>query len=215
MTLHRRAFLSLAAAAAALLPQSSTAQTVLKPGSGGIGRVDALSGVAFRRRPEGLLVLKAGDPVFADDELVTAEDSRLQVRLHDGGLLVLGAGSRCALNALELPSDSLPGRGLATMSGGILRVILQGGGRWQGFAVRGSTAVASVRGTDFVVESQAADTAVFVVHGLVAVEGLAGGSVRLSAGEGTDVAAGERPTEARQWPPERVQRTLQQVQVQP
>jgi len=197
-------------AAMALLPATASAQE-----SGGIGVVDELTGAVFRRRDGAMVPLKRGDRIFRDDELVTGRDARMQVRLDDGAILVLGAGTRCLLKNLQLPTQEASGRGLAVVGGGILRVILRGGGAWQGFSVQGSTAIASVRGTDFVVESDPDNTAVFVVTGLVSVEGMAGGSVRLSSGQGTDVARGERPTRAKRWGAARVGPTMAEVAVWP
>ncbi|MEO1190540.1 MAG: FecR domain-containing protein [Pseudomonadota bacterium] len=170
----------------------------------------ALAGRVLRERSGVLLPLAVGQALYVTDVLVTGADARLEAVLGDGATLVLGAGSRCELQHLHLPTREAPGQGLFVISGGILRLLMTKGA-WEGFEVRGTTAIASVRGTDFVVASTRATTAVFVVSGIVAVAGDAGGSSRLGPGAGIDIALGEAAGRSRRWPQERVVRTLAQV----
>lgn len=69
-------------------------------------------------------------------------------------------------------------------------------------------AIASVRGTVYVVDVGADRTSVFVVEGQVGVTRADGDDpVELGAGDGVDVAAGE-PLTVRQWPSQRVEALL-------
>lgn len=71
------------------------------------------------------------------------------------------------------------------------------------FQIQTPYAIASVRGTTFVVDVQDMQTSVFVVEGVVAVGRADGsGEVELVAGEGVDVSQGG-PMTVRQWPPKR------------
>ncbi len=179
-----------------------------------IGKVDALEGAVFRQLGGSLAPLHRGDSIYGDDALVTGEAAKLQVRLSDGSILLLGAGTTAELKNLVLPTGETAGQGLIMMGGGILRVILQGGG-WQSLSVESTTAIASVRGTDFLVESGAKESAVFVVNGLVQVSGKAGGAVRLAAGFGTDVVFGQVPARAKRWDSARAAAALARVTVWP
>ncbi len=211
MELRRRSLLAagVAGVLVAMLPRAR-AQSDRE-----IGTVERLEGTAFRRRDREMTALREESPIHAADEIVTGPGAKLQIRLYEGSLLVLGGGTSLRLSEIALPTQETPGRGLIIMGDGILRMILQGGGAWEGFSVEGSTSVASVRGTDFVVESEPEVSAVLVVSGLVQVDGKAGGSTRLSAGQGATVPRGEPAPRAKRWGAERVAETLAKVQVTP
>lgn len=201
---------ALSGAVAGLLPFAAPARA-----EEAIGRVERLDGSVYRRRDGAMTALRSGDLVYSADELVTRQGARLQIRLSEGSLLVLGGGTSLRLADVALPTTEASGSGLVVMGDGILRMILQGGGAWEGFSVEGSTSVASVRGTDFVVESAAEVSSVFVVGGLVEVTGKAGGSARLSAGQGTTTSLGEPVQRAKRWGAARVAETMAKVQVLP
>jgi hypothetical protein len=69
-------------------------------------------------------------------------------------------------------------------------------------------AIASVRGTVYVVDVQELETSVFVVRGIVSVTRADDSdAVELSAGDGVNVSAG-KPLTVRQWPQEKVSNLL-------
>lgn len=74
-----------------------------------------------------------------------------------------------------------------------------------GFQVRTPHAVASVRGTTWIVDAGPGASAIFVQAGRVRVgrTGRRSGAVVLAAGEGVDVAAGGGPLTVKTWGPER------------
>ncbi|WP_019902926.1 FecR domain-containing protein [Methylobacterium sp. 77] len=78
-------------------------------------------------------------------------------------------------------------------------------GRRGGFQVRTPHAVASVRGTTWIVDAAPATSAVFVQTGRVVVAraGETAGSVTLGAGDGVDVGAADGPLAPKSWPRER------------
>ncbi len=68
------------------------------------------------------------------------------------------------------------------------------------FAVRGRVAVAAARSTDFIVETTARKTDVFVQLGAVAVSQVYGtGEVVLQPGEGVDVVRGQSLPTVKNW----------------
>lgn len=205
----------LAAGAAGFLSASFAGLGKVLAAEQPIGKIERLVGRVFLQRGDLVVSPRRGTPVFSADELTTEIGAKLQIRLNDGSLLVMGGGSTICLADVALPTQEAPGRGLVMVSSGILRLILRGGGAWEGFAVQSSTSVASVRGTDFVVAGAAQYSEVFVVSGLVEVEGKAGGQTRLAAGQGTSVPIGERPPRAKRWGAARVAETMAQVQITP
>ena len=88
---------------------------------------------------------------------------------------------------------------------GILRAKLLGPPWRDSFEVRTRAAIASVRSTEWIVESRPLKTSVLVVEGEVAVTGKASRDrVLLGPGMGTDVPLGGVPSPAAAWGAERV-----------
>ena len=80
------------------------------------------------------------------------------------------------------------------------------------FEVHTATAVAAVRGTQWLGEVTPEATAITVLEGEVTVvhaEARIGGAVVLTPGQGTDVQGQQPPTAPKTWAPERVSRLLQ------
>lgn len=95
--------------------------------------------------------------------------------------------------------------GAATAEEGAVLVEAPPGGDFQ---IRTPHAIASVRGTVFVVDVDARASSVFVVEGVVEVARRDGGeTVMLAAGEGVDVAEGA-PLAAQRWQAARVEALL-------
>lgn len=109
--------------------------------------------------------------VAAAEVVRTAADSRVEIGFVDGSGLVVGPGSEVALDVFEVHEKSLV-RAVIGLLGGILRARV-GALPDDVFEVRGRTAIASVRGTEWIVQGTAERTSVFVVDGTVAVSPLA------------------------------------------
>lgn len=162
-----------------------------------IGRVRRTVGRLLVVRGNALVSLAAGDEVFADDILRTDAAGKALI-VCDGGLeITVGPGTELALRRF-----AVDGSGRLTAFFGLLRGIA----RLLGRLVAGSavevdtrTAVASVRATEWIVESAEKGTAVLALSGRVGVRGLAGGTVELGPGEGTDVAPGTEPRQPVRW----------------
>lgn len=146
-----------------------------------------------------------GEPLFVGDTIATGDDGRVDVRFADGSMLTVGPSSRVqiARYAPEAPAGQV--EALLSLLDGILKMVVGNGQRWDRFAVETSTSVASVRGTEWLVEATEGRSAVFVLRGQVEVASRAavGGSVTLLAGEGCDVPSGAAPSEPKRWGPKR------------
>ena len=178
-----------AAAMVAALPASAQLAS--------IGRVRRIAGQLLAVRGNALVSLAAGDEVFPDDILRTDAMGKALI-VCDGGLeITVGPGTELALRRF-----AVDGSGRLTALFGLLRGIA----RLLGRLVAGSavevdtrTAVASVRATEWIVESAEKGTAVLALSGRVGVRALAGGTVELGPGEGTDVAPGAAPRPPARW----------------
>jgi ferric-dicitrate binding protein FerR (iron transport regulator) len=160
------------------------------------GHVLRIVGEVEIERASGTTALGVGQPVATGDRIKTREDARVEIELEGGVRLILGPDSR-----LVVPEQASRAISVVDLLKGIVRATLPDEGVG-GFMIRGRTAVASVRSTEWIVETDETSTAVFSISGEVQVIGT-GGSVILMPGEGTDVEAGSAPTEPKEWGVER------------
>jgi len=160
------------------------------------GHVLRLVGDVVIERASGTTSLGIGQPIATGDRIKTGEDARVEIELEGGVRLVLGPESR-----LVVPEQASRAISVVDLLMGIVRATLPEEGVG-GFMIRGRTAVASVRSTEWIVETDDTSTAVFSISGEVQVIGT-GGSVILMPGQGTDVDAGSAPTEPKEWGAER------------
>lgn len=177
--------------------------------------VSRLAGTVERQAGSRRVALRVGDPVHTDDDIVTGDDGRVRLRFQDGSTVVVGPGSSLKVAAYDYDSGARPG-GLLRLAQGILRALVDTLPGNASFTVNSPTAVAAVRGTSFIVEAEAENTAVFVIDGVVLVDSAQpdGEAVTVRANEGTDVAQGAQPTPPGPWGSPRIRRVLELTQFQ-
>jgi hypothetical protein len=161
------------------------------------GHVLRLAGTVEVERPSGTSALASGTPLSTGDRIRTGEDGHVEIELAGGARVTLGPESE-----LVIPEQAARAISVVDLLLGIVRAALPDEGEIGSFLVRGRTAVASVRSTEWIVETDEDNTAVFAIDGEVQVIGT-GGTVTLAPGQGTDVAAGAAPTEPKEWGAER------------
>ena len=111
-----------------------------------------------------------------------------------------------------LGSATVEHQGIINIARGIFRAVTRKVFPQTTFEVHTATAVAAVRGTQWLGEVTSEATAITVIEGEVAVthaEARIGGTVVLTPGQGTDVQGQQPPTAPRLWAAERVARLLQ------
>jgi FecR protein len=166
--------------------------------AGGIGRVSRAEGSIAAVRGRAIVGLAAGDDVFVDDILRTGAESRALIVCTDGLEIAIGPGTELAVRSF-VTGEPVGLRVVLGLLQGITRLI---GGLVEGdrsIEIDTRTAIASVRSTEWLVESTAKGTGVLSISGEVTVRALAGGSVVLQPGEGTDVVPGGAPRAAAVW----------------
>ena len=159
-----------------------------------IGELTALQGAATVLRQGQSLSLSLNDPLYQQDTVETAADASARITLSDGSSLDLGPDTRVVLADYRI----------ATPQG---EVGLERGGLWlqigdtfsrrrNAFRVRTNHGVAGVQGTEFGVETSAAQSLFRVRSGQVEVVILVNGQRRvLGSGESLVItAAGEFQT---------------------
>ncbi|MGH6894475.1 MAG: FecR family protein [Dongiaceae bacterium] len=156
--------------------------------------------------------VKSGMALSAKDQLRTGPSGRLEVLCSDETRVTVGPDTDIGLGSLmgERGEDTSVGMSLHR---GIAR-FLAPVRTWGTFNVFGPVAVASVRSTEWVMETPKRGTNVFVIKGVVEVQGKRGNAVRLSPAEGVDVAADGTMAAPKKWGPKRVADVLARLGLQ-
>ena len=119
-----------------------------------IGTVDALvgDGSVVRFGESGARALAVGAPLYEGDRIRTDAGSRLRLAFADGTVVQLGESTDLVLDWFLHAPDAGTQNVLLRVSSGIFRVILELVLPRAAFEVQTTTAVASVRGTDWISE---------------------------------------------------------------
>jgi ferric-dicitrate binding protein FerR (iron transport regulator) len=97
----------------------------------------------------------------------------------------------------------------ARLDTGALMIEFHGNAGQQNFQILTPQAIASVRGTKWIVDAAAGQTSTFVIAGTVSVSRRHDGrSADLGPGEGLDVGSGSGPVVVKRWPATRVKALL-------
>jgi hypothetical protein len=169
-----------------------------------IGTVDALTGdcTVVRFGESSASALAVGASLYEGDRIRTDEGARLRLAFLDGTVVQLGESTDLTLDWFLHAPDAGTQNVLLRVSSGIFRVILELVLPRAAFEVQTTTAVASVRGTDWISEVTPEATATVTLEGQVAlrnVEPGIAGEVVLGPGEGATVNAGAPPTTPTVW----------------
>lgn len=158
-----------------------------------VGAISEVEGEAFAELNNQRRVLSVRASVFLSELIETGRQSRLVARLARRTILRLGAETRIKIDMFVVQA----GGELILSRGALLLDIPKA--RLPLFKVQSLYALIAVRGTRFFAGDLDKAFSVFVVNGTVSVT--AGGkSVRLRAGEGTDIARpGDPPGPVKKW----------------
>jgi len=179
-----------------------------------IGQVTALQGQATVQRADSAqaMPLSVQSPVYRDDTIQTLEASKIKLYLIEGTELALGERGTMTLSQFVFAPQRHTHRGVVSIARGIFRAVTRKVLPQTTFEVRTATAVAAVRGTQWLGEVTPDATAIVVLEGEVTVvhaDASVRGEVVLTPGLGTDVRGQSPPTAPRQWAEPRVTKLLQ------
>lgn len=155
---------------------------------------------------------RAGADLAPSDLLRTGPSGRIDVACSDGTRVTLGPGTEINLGSLVGEQDQNGSIGMS-LHRGIAR-FLAPVRTWGTFNVFGPVAVASVRSTEWIMETPNQGTNVFVLDGAVDVQSKRGENVRLSPTYGVDVAADGTMAEPKKWGAKRVADVLARLGLQ-
>ncbi len=179
-----------------------------------IGQVAALQGQATVQHTGSSQVtpLSAQSPVYRDDTIQTLKGSKIKLLLIDGTELMLGEGGTMTLSQLVYEPQRNTHQGVVSIARGIFRAVTRKVLPQTAFEMHTATAVAAVRGTQWLGEVTPEATAIVVLQGEVTVvqadKRVRSGKVVLTSGLGTEVRGTSPPTAPRKWAQQRVSTLL-------
>jgi hypothetical protein len=167
-----------------------------------VGTVAGVSGSAEIGRGGVWTPAEVGSAVQQGDELRTSSGGQLRVVFQDDSVLNLGSDSHAKVDEQVFDPSKSPARSVIQLLQGRVRALVSEYYRESGaeYEIQTGTAVAGVRGTEFVVtyDERAALTEVVGITGKVEVHSLldrASHGVFVTAGEVTNVRKGQFPTQ--------------------
>jgi len=164
------------------------------------GEVLGLFGQCFVETGGQRSPLKLGDAVRIGDAVDVGEEAKLKLRMNDGSVIAVAAGSRLTIADYRVGNSGASRDAKLSLGAGLLRAVvssLQGPAH---FEVDTATGVAAVRSTDWFIEAQPGSTQVGVLEGRVSLKSVATGKEIVIPGHwGARVEAGRDPIPARVW----------------
>lgn len=135
----------------------STAQTVRPEGSR-VGTFKQVEGEAWVGPTASRRAAASGDGVQVSDRLTTGKTGAATITLKDGTVLTMGPDTTMDLSQFAFDSTTQKGNLLLDLLQGSVRVVtgLLGKVNPELFKVKTPTSVVGVRGTDFIVQTEAA-----------------------------------------------------------
>jgi hypothetical protein len=191
-----------------LVASLATVAVVAAPARGeDVGTVAAVEGSAEVGRGGTWTTAEAGAVVAVGDQLRTGRPGRMRVVFRDDSVLVLSEATTLLVD--QQVFDPTAAASVFNLLEGKLKSIVSHyyGAAGSSYEVRTATAVAGVRGTEFVMtyDSASGATEIVGIRGVVTVHSLvdpAGPGLLVTANEATAVAAGELPTPPQHLDPE-------------
>ncbi len=169
-----------------------------------VARIAALSGAVNVLRDGQAQTAGTGTALAVGDQVLTGAASRARIAFSDGSMVTIGESTVLAISNFVRADSGGPAQAALDLITGIVRLVAAP--PRDAFEVRTRAAVASVRGTRWIVASEPERDSVFVIEGSVEVRARrAAGSVTLSRGEGTDIVPGEPPSAPKAWGAARVE----------
>lgn len=181
-----------------------------------VGTVAAVDGNAEIGRGGTWASAAPGAAVAIGDHLRTGQPGRMRVVFRDDSVIVLGDSSTVLVD--QQVFDPSASQSVFGLLGGKLRSVVSHhyGAAGSSYEVKTSTAVAGVRGTEFLMtyDPDTGATEVVGINGVVAVHSLvdpAGPGLLVTANEATGVAAGELPSPTRRVDPDLMRELLREM----
>jgi hypothetical protein len=164
------------------------------------GEVLTLFGQCSGETEGGRRLLEPGDAVHIGETLEVAAGAKLKLRMNDGSIIAIAAGSRLTITDYRVAKGGDSRDATLSLGAGLLRAVVSTLKISPHFEVDTATGVAAVRSTDWFIEAQPGSTQVGVLEGRVSLKSVATGKeIVIPAHWGARVEAGRDPVPARVW----------------
>ncbi len=184
--------------AAALVLLLSPALALAAPA----GTVVGLSGASVVESGGTRGAVKLGQPVQVGDTVEVPADGKLKLRMADGSVLSVAAGTRLTIAAYGVDGAGQRQEARLSLAQGLLRAVVTPVQRPASFEVNTAVGTAAVRSTDWFVEGSATAMQVGVLTGSVEMTSAATKRGQLiPARWGARMEAGRDPVPPRVWSP--------------
>jgi len=166
------------------------------------GTVVGLSGASVVESGGARGAVKLGQPVQVGDTVEVPADGKLKLRMADGSVISVAAGTRLTIAAYGVDAAGQRQEARLSLAQGLLRAVVAPVERPASFEVNTAVGAAAVRSTDWFVEGSATAMQVGVLTG--SVEMTSGATQRremIPARWGARMEAGRDPVPPRVWSP--------------
>jgi hypothetical protein len=164
------------------------------------GTVVGVSGQCFVQAEGKRTPLKLGDAVHVADILDAPAGAKLKLRMNDGSVLSVAAGSQLTIGAYTGDANGKRQDVELSLAQGLMRAVVASVEHPATFEVKTAVGTAGVRSTDWFIEAQPGTTKVGVLIGSVSLMSNGTGvAVTVPARSGASVAAGQNPAAPRAW----------------
>jgi hypothetical protein len=182
-----------------------------------VGIIAAVEGGAEIGRAGTWTAATVEQGIATGDQLRTGPSGRLRVVFRDDSVILLGENTSLVIDAQVFDPNAT--RSLFSLVQGKLKSVVSHyyGAAGSSYEVQSPTAVAGVRGTEFVMSYDPAtgETEIVGIRGVVTVHGAVdptGPGLLVTANQVTDVATGELPSPARPMDPELMRQMLRDIE---
>jgi hypothetical protein len=178
------------------------------------GSVVGVSGSCIVESGGQRTALKIGQQVQVGDTVDVPADGKLKLRMTDGTVISVAAGTRMTISAFATDASGQRQDGKLALAQGLLRAVVSPMGRPASFEVDTAVGTAAVRGTDWFIEAFPGAAQVGVLEGSVNLTSAATRrSETIPARWGARLEAGRDPVPARLWAPAEFQAVISRTQV--
>jgi hypothetical protein len=166
------------------------------------GSVVGLFGACFIESGGSRAAARIGQPVAVGDTVDVPVGGKLKLRMADGSVVSVAAGSRVTVTAYGVDSAGQRQNARLMLAQGLVRAVVAPVARPASFEVDTAVGTAAVRSTDWFVEAGAGSMQVGVLAGSVQMTSRASGRGEvIPARWGARLEAGRDPVPPRLWSP--------------
>jgi len=182
--------------------------------AGATGNVVGIQGACTVQRGGRQAPLKLGDAVEVSDTIDVPANGKLKLRMSDGSVISVAAGTRLTLAAYQTDAAGKRENAQLSLAQGLLRAVVAPVDHPSTFEVSTAVGTAGVRSTDWFIEAKPGSAQVGVLTGAVVLTSAATHrSETIPARWGARLEAGRDPVEARVWAPQEFQAVIARTDV--